>query len=235
MSKYKVGDKARIKSDLIPGKMYGDSNVITAMAKEFEKIVTIVGTVRDGVYQVGENFWEWSDEMLEPIGHTATHIILVKHHQNSSKQFVFEVPDELVGSLKDNMKVLVDTRYGTQEGITTTNVISGKGVKSITQMFGSSFPLQKIQKVLVTKQLSEIIVPRMFESNLPQPEKIYECYSRYRRFGKFDRDIVVGNDNFIYDGYVALLVARMLKIETLSVVVSELSFRKYRSSRGDYP
>lgn len=60
--KYKIGDKVRVRSDLETTVMYGVLCVIDEMLKE--KIVTIK-FVHDGYYEVAEDRYKWTDEMLD--------------------------------------------------------------------------------------------------------------------------------------------------------------------------
>ena len=62
--KYKVGDKVRVRKDLVPGNEYGGVCYVEYMDKFKGKECVI--TDMDGIaYQIGE-FW-WTDEMLEPV------------------------------------------------------------------------------------------------------------------------------------------------------------------------
>jgi hypothetical protein len=66
--KYKVGNKVRVKSDLVVDKKYGNGflfNRDMASRKGLETIVTAV--VDDECYRLKDVNWSWTDEMLEPI------------------------------------------------------------------------------------------------------------------------------------------------------------------------
>lgn len=69
-----------------------------------------------------------------------------------------------------------------------------------------------------TISMIKIIIPCSFKATLPNPHKIYNCYKYYRSFQKFDRDIVLDKDNYLTDGYVAYLVAKMLGIRKVPIV-----------------
>jgi len=64
MSKYQVGDKVRVRSDLIIDEGYGGTFFISVMKQYCGKILTI-SHVNPGDYKVEENDWYWSDEMFE--------------------------------------------------------------------------------------------------------------------------------------------------------------------------
>lgn len=67
--KYKVGDKVRVRKDLIVGKKYGAQDFAYGMLELRGKIVTIK-CATDGFYRVEEDDnkcpYSWTDEMLEP-------------------------------------------------------------------------------------------------------------------------------------------------------------------------
>ena len=69
--KYKVGDKVRVRSDLVVDKRYGNDylfNCDMALKKGLEATITHV--IDDEYYRLANNFWKWTDEMLEPIEET---------------------------------------------------------------------------------------------------------------------------------------------------------------------
>lgn len=73
MSKYKVGDKVRIRRNIRPGS-YGECWCTTSMAEHAGEVVTIrkVCEVYRNRFYIKENlsnccdYWQWSDEMVEP-------------------------------------------------------------------------------------------------------------------------------------------------------------------------
>ena len=62
--KYKVGDKVKVRSDLEENKGYGGWYTSESMVKMRGEIVTIRG-VRSSSYELEENDFMWTDEMLE--------------------------------------------------------------------------------------------------------------------------------------------------------------------------
>ena len=64
--KYKIGDKVRVRKDLVPDSEYGGVCYVEYMDKFKDKECVI--TDMDGIsYQMDNfNFW-WTDEMLEPV------------------------------------------------------------------------------------------------------------------------------------------------------------------------
>ena len=62
--KYKIGDKVRVRKDLVPNSEYGGVCYVEYMDRFKGKECVI--TDMDGIaYQIGD-FW-WTDEMLEPV------------------------------------------------------------------------------------------------------------------------------------------------------------------------
>lgn len=64
--KYKVGDKVKVRSDLLVGKNYGEHAFVHDMFKFRGKIVTIESVWKQG-YRIVEDIYWWTDEMLEPV------------------------------------------------------------------------------------------------------------------------------------------------------------------------
>ncbi len=60
--KYKIGDKVRVRKDLVPGNYYGGVRYLSGM-DEFKGREGIITNIDDVSYQI-DNFW-WTDEMLE--------------------------------------------------------------------------------------------------------------------------------------------------------------------------
>jgi hypothetical protein len=65
--KFKVGDKVRVRKDLVVGRMYDDYTFVLDMKKFMDEIVTIV-SVCDKYYEIDKDnqYWCWTDEMFEP-------------------------------------------------------------------------------------------------------------------------------------------------------------------------
>nr|DAH22115.1 MAG TPA: Mind bomb SH3 repeat domain [Caudoviricetes sp.] len=64
--RYKVGDKVRVRSDLEKHKEYGGWYTSEGMVKIRGEIVTI-REVKSSSYELEENDFRWTDEMLEPV------------------------------------------------------------------------------------------------------------------------------------------------------------------------
>ena len=68
MTEFKVGDKVRVREDLIPGEVYGNVGFVSSMKNMCGKIVTIKGFYLNycNMY-LKEIGYLWSPEMLEPV------------------------------------------------------------------------------------------------------------------------------------------------------------------------
>ena len=64
--KYKVGDKVRVKKDLEVGNFYGNTYYASSMGK-FKAMECVVTKISDGLYDINNSGYWFSDEMLEPI------------------------------------------------------------------------------------------------------------------------------------------------------------------------
>ena len=64
--KYKVGDKVRVRKDLVGGEYYGEVLARDNMSRICGETVTI-DTVYDWFYRIVEYGYCWTDEMFEPV------------------------------------------------------------------------------------------------------------------------------------------------------------------------
>ena len=89
--------------------------------------------------------------------------------------------------------------------------------------------LIKAKKIFIEKENAEnpfivplrnIIIPDSFRNSNPAAEKIMKCYDHYKRYGCFDRNIVVDSALRIKDGYVAYVVASFLGLDKVTVIVN---------------
>ena len=89
--KYKIGDKVRIRKDLVPGDKYGGVYYVDHMdeLKGKEAIITNVGMV---AYQLNDFTCWWSEEMFEPV----------------NKRTLLEYALEKLGMTKEELKNEID-------------------------------------------------------------------------------------------------------------------------------
>ena len=64
--KYKVGDKVKVREDLVAGKLYG-SCVFNSQMYKYRGGVTTIKGVKDDYYYLDKCNWSWTDEMLEDV------------------------------------------------------------------------------------------------------------------------------------------------------------------------
>ena len=66
--KYKIGDKVRIKEDLVANQWFGDDVFTPEMASYKGQVVTIT-KIRENKYVIEEDHgdWHWTEEMFLPI------------------------------------------------------------------------------------------------------------------------------------------------------------------------
>ena len=64
--KYKVGDKVKIREDLVVGKQYGVDIFVKSM-KAYKGDTAIITSIDDNTYciDIDSNNWHWTDEMFE--------------------------------------------------------------------------------------------------------------------------------------------------------------------------
>lgn len=67
--RYKVGDKVRVRKDLVADFHYGEDAFTSAMEKYLGKIMTISSIVKNCKYRLKEDigYWNWTEEMLEDV------------------------------------------------------------------------------------------------------------------------------------------------------------------------
>ena len=64
--KYKVGDRVRVRKDLVPGNFYGKDYYISSMDK-FKGEKCVITEIWDQSYQINNFGYWWSEEMFESV------------------------------------------------------------------------------------------------------------------------------------------------------------------------
>ena len=68
--KYKVGDKVRVRKDLVPNSEYGGVCYVEFMDK-FKDKECVITNMDDTSYRINNSEFWWTDEMLEPVDEAA--------------------------------------------------------------------------------------------------------------------------------------------------------------------
>lgn len=94
MSKYKVGDKVKVREDLIENKCYGSQTFVDKMMKLKGKEVTIKSTYDyDNIdeYRIVESGYTWTNEMFEPVNENKEQPKYVKCIDNRDMKGTLEI------------------------------------------------------------------------------------------------------------------------------------------------
>ena len=84
-----------------------------------------------------------------------THIAVFAKHENSNKEYLFAVPNDLYNIKKGDI-LLVDTIKGEEIAIATSTIIEGENLDEIALKFGAYLPLKKVKSVL-NQRLKEYV------------------------------------------------------------------------------
>ena len=103
--KYKVGDKVRVRKDLIPGNKYGNVLYVNSMDKFKDEECTITN-MDDTAYQINNCGYWWTDEMLKPI--------YIKEVNNMDRLGIYQT---IINNLEDTYK-RKNSDYGNSVGDT---------------------------------------------------------------------------------------------------------------------
>ena len=68
--KYKIGDKVRVRKDLVPNSEYGGVCYVEFMDK-FKDKECVITNIDDTSYRINNSEFWWTDEMLEPVNENA--------------------------------------------------------------------------------------------------------------------------------------------------------------------
>lgn len=114
MSKFKVGDKVRVKRDLKSDTIVGDYYFNEHMADLRGEIFTIKEIIKEVgylYYRMEGNDWSWDEEMLEEI---EGEIIITKKNEINSKVFGFA--DGVIYTLKKKQYTFAEAFKAYEEG-----------------------------------------------------------------------------------------------------------------------
>lgn len=101
----------------------------------------------------------------------STHIAVFAKHENSSKEYLFAVPNDLYNINKGDI-LLVDTKKGEEIAIATSAIIEGENLDEIALKFGAYLPLKKVKAVL-NQRLKEYVERNERERILLQIKELF--------------------------------------------------------------
>ena len=101
-----------------------------------------------------------------------THIAVFAKHENSNKEYLFAVPNDLYNISKGDI-LLVDTIKGEEIAIATSTIIEGENLDEIALKFGAYLPLKKVKSVL-NQRLKEYVERKEREHILLKIKEYFE-------------------------------------------------------------
>ena len=69
--------------------------------------------------------------------------------------------------------------------------------------------------------IDSILIPACFEEHQPRMDKLNLCREFFKENGCLDRDIVIGQDDVLQDGYIGYIVLKENNIRTVSAKVCD--------------
>lgn len=78
--------------------------------------------------------------------------------------------------------------------------------------------------------ISEIKIPKSFLASTPSTDKFIYCNDFYEKNGFLDRDIILNQNGYLIDGYIAYLVAKSKGVEKVAVLQINIKV-KYDQSK----
>lgn len=156
MSKYKVGDKVKVREDLVVGEIYGRQITVGNMVELKGKKVTIKSVHNGEEYRIKELGYTWTNEMFEGLVDEPKYVkCITSEFRNIRRGEVYEVVGEYCGRY-----VLEQGNYGKryfvevetqieEDFIPKTKDVSPKYVKCIDNIDGgdNGLELNKIYEV----------------------------------------------------------------------------------------
>lgn len=76
-----------------------------------------------------------------------------------------------------------------------------------------------LNKVRAWIEVDDIIIPECFKATKPSMDKIQRKLDYYKNHEKFDKDIIINEENVLLDGYINYLLCGLLNINIVKVVV----------------
>ena len=135
------------------------------------------------------------------------HCVIVRH-RNSEKNYLFEVPEDLLEHVAAGRICVCDTRFGKQQGVILTDAAEMRPEDIALFYPEATLPLRQLVGVYEYFPLEAIKIPKCFRRTTPRPETIYKRLRELRDTGTFRTHVAVEN-GVLQDGYSAYLVSKM--------------------------
>ena len=172
--KFKVGDKVRIREDLEVGKNYGHYNVVEDMKKSKGKEF-IINEVSRSYYRLkNENWYCWTDEMLEPIEREKNNMNIEElnlEYKNKIDKLIEKNKEKIKEvTKKEEKKKKKGQRYFTINNyfrISTTKNLGYEDDKERIQI-GNCYPFTDETKDKVKKEVKLIAERRKLQLQMEQ-------------------------------------------------------------------
>ena len=172
--KYKVGDKVRVKKDLEVGKNYGNHDVVEDMEK-YKGKEFIINEVRRNYYRLkNENWYCWTDEMLEPIEREKNNMNIEElnlEYKNKMDKLMEEYKEKIKEvTKKEEPFIKKGQRYFTIDNcfrISTTKNLGYEDDKERIQI-GNCYPFTDETKDKVKKEVKLIAERRKLQLQMEQ-------------------------------------------------------------------
>ena len=172
--KYKVGDKVRVKKDLEVGKDYGNHDVVEDMEK-YKGKEFIINEVRRNYYRLkNENWYCWTDEMLEQIEREKNNMNIEElnlEYKNKMDKLMEEYKEKIKEvTKKEEPFIKKGQRYFTIDNyfrISTTKNLGYEDDKERIQI-GNCYPYTDETKDKVKKEVKLIAERRKLQSEMEQ-------------------------------------------------------------------
>ena len=173
--KFKVGDKVRVRENLEVGKDYGDYNVVEDM-KKYEGKEFIIDEVRRNYYTLkNENWYYWTDEMLELVEEEGKDNMNIEQLNLEYKNKMDKLMEEYKARVKEATKkeepfIKKGQRYFTIDNyfrISTTKNLGYEDDKERIQI-GNCYPFTDETKDKVKKEVKLIAERRKLQLQMEQ-------------------------------------------------------------------
>lgn len=138
----------------------------------------------------------------------------IRHKNNQTVTYWFEVPEELTPHVRIDSEVIADTRQGKNPG-TVVSLLEGVTEREAAAIIGNHFPLRKIIGVSIDADITSVHVPFNMQASSPEPGEIAAQIESFYTNGSFSTPVIFTQNMNLHDGYTAYLVAKMFEHDTL--------------------